>query len=936
LTKFFLICTLFWVVVAVEVCACEVTDVEMYVAVTEGQAPTTSRTKIFLCVGSTSCWARVRWKAKEYGEDGEPKDGPFEVQIYDGTTVIWGPEQVHDVDPGWQQLVIEITGLTNPPAVHTLKAEVRRVDSGDWLPSNNCTVEFFQLQLSIYNGQGGVWVPDQDEETIGAFTSANLNDTDGDSLRDDLDDEVFASNKGRDEIDLMKLVLHRPGNATETAEGYVMLEIVKGPVAIWKYETKRVPVTVFEFSTGEFTSDTIEWWVEALAATSLQDIELKYKYKPTETSEWVCNDVVNATGIWATCTKVCSANKTAAEVDAFMGADYQNNGGGAKAGVDGVGGTGVWPVDPGPPVVQLPGNSILVEFTITPSDIATVPVNYTGGALAKPRFDVSRQVEGGGIYWPAGEGSPSFIAAADHCLYNHFPEEVGQDNELANDDGRDGDETDEPTGDGHMWSHDAPAIWGGVLRVVRFNFREFVRVKTSPSTGAGDPVDPGDASNNAVVGSRCSPHKEWHSKTTLGLVFTPNVIGTGNFTFAREALHTGTEITGTPLKTTVGSRHHGIMRGLEIADTAGGAAETVDLILIDDDGVSDDVLHNVAGVSEVGKFVGGAGPPPTKPTLVGDQTAYTGVGYFASRFDGEIAGPDGVSGETTAELAHEIDIAGSNPQSDPTDVTGRAFTLPAPLPITMTLGTITTVTINGARAEAEDNAGGNQTVTILLVDDDGVSDDVLHNFTETVPKLMKDGVAGTNVTAVKYGLLNAFNSTKATIASKANGEVIGPDGPSGETTAEIAYEIDMPWASNPQSPWVSATGPVYSRPAPAIGTNPIPIGGTSTVTMDEIYIEATGSTGNETFNVRVIDEDFTADDLLETITGVTIARPAGCFAGALIGPATPPVSGTLTNPAPGGEVKGPGGEPSGEKTAEIGYEIGTSGTNSATVDVTAN
>ena len=55
--------------------------------------------------------------------------------------------------------------------------------------------------------------------------------------------------------------------------------------------------------------------------------------------------------------------------------------------------------------------------------------------------------------------------------------------------------------------------------------------------------------------------------------------------------------------------------------------------------------------------------------------------------------------------------------------------------------------------------------------------------------------------------------------------------------------------------------------------------------------------------------------------------------GALIGPTS--TQGTLTNPNPGGEVKGPFGD-SGEATAEIGYEIGSSSTNSPTVSVTAN
>ena len=54
----------------------------------------------------------------------------------------------------------------------------------------------------------------------------------------------------------------------------------------------------------------------------------------------------------------------------------------------------------------------------------------------------------------------------------------------------------------------------------------------------------------------------------------------------------------------------------------------------------------------------------------------------------------------------------------------------------------------------------------------------------------------------------------------------------------------------------------------------------------------------------------------------------GCFSGALIGPADPAVLGELTNPLPGGEVKGPDGA-SGEQEAEIAYEIGSSNDDSS-------
>ena len=110
-----------------------------------------------------------------------------------------------------------------------------------------------------------------------------------------------------------------------------------------------------------------------------------------------------------------------------------------------------------------------------------------------------------------------------------------------------------------------------------------------------------------------------------------------------------------------------------------------------------------------------------------------------------------------------------------------------------------------------------------------------------------------------------------------------------------------------------------TQAAPGIGTHPIPVDGNSTVTIPGVYTHATGATGSETIDVEIRDDDSPlGSNLLETIE-VQITRPANCFSGALIGPATPD-TGTLTNPDPGGEVRGPEGT-SGETEAEIFYRV---------------
>ncbi len=795
--------------------------------------------------------------------------------------------------------------------------------------TDEITYTIINIDLDIYNSQGGGLVPEtdqdgddiEDEEDIGAFAVANLNDTNGDTHADNDDSHrpvVANGTLGRNEIDLMKLVLRKP---QPDLGGRVRLTIVSGNAMIWtdSIKTTRKSGADLEFPVADFTGNTIEWYVEARKATSLQGIKLKYEWQPSGSSRWLCPDIVAATGVWAEKSRFLASDMTAAQANKILGADGQYAAGGEQGGnpvrnwVNTVGGTGVKGVR----------NVMVMEFTVSPTDIYSgVPEFYGDGSRARPRFDVSRQGQAGIFSWNAGETVPVQIQIPDHDRHPHFPFRIGQDNELGNDDPSHAtslDENDEPTNEGHLWSFDLPGGSIGVLMAVRANFYEYVRMSTK--------TDPSD-SHYATSGSRCSAKEPWHSKSTNGLATSPREIGAGLFDFEPEALHTEAS-SGT---TVPGTRHHGVMRGLDVAGTAGGAAETTHLILIDDDGVSDDTLDDVTGVGEVGKLAAGGGAPAG--TLVGDQTAYTGVGYYASRFGGEIVGPEGHSGETTAELAHEIDVSGSNPQSSSTPVVGTPFSLPSPsAPITMTLGGITTVSIQGARVEAEDNSGGNQSVTLLLIDDDGASDDTLQTLVETVPKLMVDDVAGgPSVAAIKDGLVNPFNCSKGRIASKADGTVIGPEGSSGEQNAEIAYEVEMA-GSNPQSASVAATGPVYSMPAPTIGTNPIPIGGASTVTMASVYIEATGNTGNESFEVRVVDDDVANDDVLDKIP-VGITRPADCFPGALIGPVTPAVTGMLTNSPPGGEVGGPNGG-SGEGTAEIGYEIGGSSSNSATVSVTA-
>jgi hypothetical protein len=62
------------------------------------------------------------------------------------------------VDPGWQQEVDDITAPSAlTPGIHTIKARVRRKESGPWVWSNECTVIAVKVEI-VYpldtNGNG--------------------------------------------------------------------------------------------------------------------------------------------------------------------------------------------------------------------------------------------------------------------------------------------------------------------------------------------------------------------------------------------------------------------------------------------------------------------------------------------------------------------------------------------------------------------------------------------------------------------------------------------------------------------------------------------------------------------------------------------------------------------------------------------------------------
>jgi len=749
----------------------------------------------------------------------------------------------------------------------------------------------------------------EDEEDLGTFAVANSNNTNGNlsggaDVPDLNENNVVANgSRGYDEVDLMLLHLCRP--LPTDLPGNVRIRIVAGNVKIWPDATKGTQASdeitgaglTKAVSDGTFWSDGSDWYVEAREATSLQGIKLKYEYQPNANGQWMTapSDTVTATGIWVT-------HEAPEGTNAFE---------------------------------QLAGrNEVRIWFCVTPHDIAAVPLYYgdgrPGNGACRPRFDVTRQFQGTVFAW--NKDAPG-VGLYDRAPYNtwgllgqvpygHFPEflpawHLRNHNEYANDDDSRKDEPDNPQG--FLFGYKVARVGlgdGEFMTALRANYKEFVRVRF-------DGYDPG-STPEVNDGSRCSAYVPWHARDTDGAVTAPRGISTGHIAFVAEALHTDANASTTP-----GTRHHAVCRGLDLSSGAGvpGSPQMVTVDVKAAGVIFPIMLHSGVTSALMGRMnMNPSGPPENDQTQFLDQLAYTAVGYFASARNGDIAGPDDTAGRNWADIYHKNTLSGD--YSPAVSVSGTAAVQPAPeVPGQLALGAISTVTISNAFVDADMNGGGNQTVPVRIVAAGSVWDDLLDELSVSAQRQLSDEKTKTGVGAIKWA---AFKfSTTGRLAAKADGKVIGPSGSTGQY-ADIAYEVG---SSGSNSPVHLTSGSAYSMSDPVIGTNPIPVGGNSTVSINNIYIEATGTTGNEVFAVRVIDaDDLSPDDLLDNITGVTIVRPAGCFPGALIGPTS--TTGTLTNPAPGKEVKGPSGG-SGEETAQIGYEIGPSSNNSPTVDVTA-
>ena len=129
-----------------------------------------------------------------------------------------------------------------------------RDNSGLFKCEDRVKLTVLKVDMDIANGQGGSLIDEDNEETPGAFTVANLNDTDGDGTVDKDDSDVSATANGRDEVDLMMLVLRKP---EPDLGDKVKFKVVSGDVKIWE-ESKKVTEVSLTGGTVEFNTTDLD------------------------------------------------------------------------------------------------------------------------------------------------------------------------------------------------------------------------------------------------------------------------------------------------------------------------------------------------------------------------------------------------------------------------------------------------------------------------------------------------------------------------------------------------------------------------------------------------------------------------------------------------------------------------------------------------------
>ncbi len=429
--------------------------------------------------------------------------------------------------------------------------------------------------LTIYNGQGvATPVADAVEETLGAFTVTNWNDSDNDNVQDDADWDGVAG-----EVDLMRLIVKKPAAAIM---GFLTLT-VSPTASLWFESSKdnQLPIDDSQaayLDASDFAAGDVELWVEITSPSTLvRDVDIVADYQGL-------TDRVTATGIWSEMDEMYTdgARSTATSgsgnqivvasgaeftagnwVHIFDDGSWQHhvivnvtgntlllddnletsiNGGEIvrqgyweevnksnmllsfeqRGNIPGFGGADVDGAFLG--VRSHFYNSMAMRFVLTPAGIGDVIKNHPASGIV---VDITRQREEFGFQLatpttePIQVGDESFPTGDIPNDDSPFNGQQDEDTDLF--------VTDTGTVLDYVFSRDMPGKktenTGGIHQwVFRWNFKEFVRIKLNGQAFANQ--------NDVVEGSRSSFKSLWHSRMDL--------VDDGNGVWERNPMFTAT------------------------------------------------------------------------------------------------------------------------------------------------------------------------------------------------------------------------------------------------------------------------------------------------------------------------------------------------------------------------------------------------------------
>ncbi len=348
-----------------------------------------------------------------------------------------------------------------------------------------------------------------DKFDFGAVCLANMNDTNGNGTVDSGENEVLATANGRNEVDLMKMVVEQKDPAA-VLTGSVTLSKVSGSVKLWDSPEKGSQISITSPITIAASDLPKTYYIEATQASGgLRDIHFLATFDGKE-------DRVRATAIWVTqggewlsgsspvpqqgvlanvgnIVEIGVSQNEATDGSLYGHGEFKRN---------------TVPWDSAPNKDKKIGGRILMEWNVFPPDAGDVA-----------SFDVTRQRKT--RTWSLEYGGPDFVPSFKGNM--NFPFEAdtepadawnGEDVEEPNDDaGKFNTAEDREVMGGKLYSFDAPATfqtynYQGIsedalaFKVSKNSFKEFVRVRSLDS-----PFTPLDST---LQGSRASEKFDWH------------------------------------------------------------------------------------------------------------------------------------------------------------------------------------------------------------------------------------------------------------------------------------------------------------------------------------------------------------------------------------------------------------------------------------------